>query len=46
MNKQKGFIRITTGEMLFICSVIGAIGWAVISGLGWILSHLTIGWAW
>lgn len=45
-RKQHGFIHWTTGEALFVLALIMLVGWAAISGLIWLASHISIGWVW
>lgn len=33
------------GAFVIICGVCAVGGWAVIEGLAWIFSHISIGWA-
>lgn len=36
MKRQQGFINITGWDMVFVCAVIGLIGWAVLRTLEWV----------
>lgn len=48
-NKQKGFIGkgledAMAGLLIFAVIISAVVGWGVIEGLLWILSHISIGW--
>lgn len=43
-RKQLGFIHWTNGEALFFLALIMLVGWALISGLILLGSHISIGW--
>lgn len=44
MNKQSGYIHISTASFFVFLGVIGVIGWAIVEVLIWLLSHIDISW--
>ena len=46
-NKQKGYMGIGngwTGFLVFLMVLSAIIGWGVIEGVLWVLSHISFGW--
>lgn len=46
-NKQKGYMSLGkgwTGFLICLMLVSAVVGWGVIEGLLWILSHISVGW--